>query len=103
MHKLAPLTRGVRVSTVRSPLPDRPAEPRLAPLTQQNPHRSGSVTRRIACVPVWCNATFEREHRRHFFPPYPGHPGAVDFVRFTQDPLVLLENELPDLYRLEHR
>ena len=51
---------------------------------------------------VWRNATFEREHRYHFFAPYPGQASAADFVRFTADPLVLLENELPDMYRLEH-
>jgi len=54
-------------------------------------------------VLVWRNASFEREHRYHFFAPYPGHPSAADFVHFTEDPLVLLENELPDLYRLERR
>ncbi len=64
---------------------------------------SDSVGRRIAWVLVWRNASFEREHRYHFFAPYPGHPSAADFVHFTEDPLVLLENELPDLYRLERR
>jgi len=63
--------------------------------------KSDSVARRIAWVLVWRNATFEREHRYHFFAPYPGHASAADFVRFTEDPLVLLENELPDLYGRE--
>jgi len=62
---------------------------------------SDSVARRIAWVLVWRNATFEREHRYHFFAPYPGQASAADFVRFAKDPLVLLENELPDLYHLE--
>ncbi len=61
--------------------------------------KSDSMARRIAWVLVWRNATFEREHRYHFFAPYPGQASAADFVRFTEDPLVLLENELPDLYR----
>jgi len=61
--------------------------------------KSDSLARRIAWVLVWRNATFEREHRYHFFAPYPGQASAADFVRFTEDPLVLLENELPDLYR----
>ncbi len=64
--------------------------------------KSDSVTRRIAWVLVWRNASFEREHRHHFFAPYPGHASAADFVRFTEDPLVMLENEVPDMYRLEH-
>jgi len=63
--------------------------------------KSDSVARRIAWVLVWRNATFEREHRHHFFAPYAGQASAADFVRFTEDPLVLLENELPDMYRLE--
>src|SRR2546430_10105682 len=63
--------------------------------------KSDSVARRIAWVLVWRNATFEREHRYHFFAPYAGQASAADFVRFTEDPLVLLENELPDMYRLE--
>ncbi len=61
--------------------------------------KSDSVARGIAWVLVWRNATFEREHRYHFFAPYPGQASAADFVRFTEDPLVLLENELPDMYR----
>jgi mannan endo-1,4-beta-mannosidase len=59
---------------------------------------SDSVARRIAWVLVWRNANFEREHRYHFFAPYPGHPSAADFVRFHQDSLVRFEDELPDLY-----
>jgi mannan endo-1,4-beta-mannosidase len=65
--------------------------------------KSDSVTRRIAWVLVWRNATFEREHRHHFFAPYPGQASAADFVRFSHDSLVLLESELPDLYHLERR
>src|SRR5207302_1802260 len=34
--------------------------------------KSDSVARRIAWVLVWRNATFEREHRYHFFAPFPG-------------------------------
>ena len=60
--------------------------------------KSDSVARRIAWVLVWRNASFEREHRYHFFAPYPGHPSAADFVRFREDSLVRFEDELPDLY-----
>ena len=59
---------------------------------------SDSVGRRIAWVLVWRNASFEREHRYHFFAPYPGHPSAADFVRFREDSFVRFEDELPDLY-----
>ena len=42
----------------------------------------------------------EREHRYHFFAPYPGQASVADFVRFRQDPLILFEDELPDLYQV---
>src|SRR5206468_3360566 len=61
---------------------------------------ANSVGRRIAWVLVWRNATFEREHRYHFFAPYPGQASVPDFVRFRQDSLILFEDELPDLYRV---
>lgn len=59
---------------------------------------SNPEVRRIAYVLVWRNAnTAQREG--HYYAPYPGHPSAADFVRFYQDPFVLFEDELPDLYR----
>jgi mannan endo-1,4-beta-mannosidase len=61
---------------------------------------SDVVARRIAWVLVWRNANFEREHRQHFYAPYPGHPSVADFVRFREDSLVRFEDELPDLYGL---
>jgi mannan endo-1,4-beta-mannosidase len=51
-------------------------------------------------VLVWRNANYERERRHHFYAPYPGHPSAPDFVRLRDDPLMLFEDELPDLYRV---
>jgi mannan endo-1,4-beta-mannosidase len=59
-----------------------------------------SVARRIAWVLVWRNANQEREHRTHFYAPHPGHSSAADFVRFRDDPLIVFEDELPDLYRV---
>ena len=57
------------------------------------------VGRRIAWVLVWRNANRARENRDHYYAPYPGHPSVADFRRFRDDPLVLFEDELPDLYR----
>jgi len=60
---------------------------------------SDPVARRIAWVLVWRNATGTTDRPGHFYAPYPGHPSAADFVRFRQDPLILFEDKLPDLYR----
>lgn len=65
--------------------------------------KADSVASRIAYLLVWRNTNFARESRDHFFAPYPGHASAEDFVRFTQDPLILLEDELPDLYTMPRR
>jgi mannan endo-1,4-beta-mannosidase len=62
--------------------------------------KADSVGRRIAWVLVWRNATFAREQRHHFYAPHPGHPSVADFVRFREDPLILFEDELPELYRI---
>jgi mannan endo-1,4-beta-mannosidase len=59
-----------------------------------------SVGRRIAWALVWRNATFEREHRYHFFAPYPGQASVADFVRFRRDSLIFFEDELPDMYQV---
>ena len=56
--------------------------------------------RRIAWALVWRNATFQPEQRYHFFVPYPGQASVADFVRFRQDPLIVFEDELPDLYQV---
>lgn len=65
--------------------------------------RSDPVARRIAWVLVWRNANPANDRPNHFYAPYPGHPSAPDFVRFKEDPFVLLEDELPDLYRMPPR
>ena len=56
------------------------------------------LRRRIVYALVWRNAN-EAIKPGHHYGPYPGHPSAPDFVRFYQEPFVLFEDELPDLYR----
>jgi mannan endo-1,4-beta-mannosidase len=58
-----------------------------------------SLTRRIAWVSLWRNAPKSPEHPKHFFAAYRGHPSAPDLARLKRDPLVVFEDELPDLYR----
>ncbi|GAA0734073.1 glycoside hydrolase family 26 protein [Sphingomonas japonica] len=55
-------------------------------------------TRGIAWALVWRNATVAVEGREHFYAPYPGQASAADFKTFADDPSILLECELPDLY-----
>lgn len=59
-----------------------------------------SVARKIAYVLVWRNANRATGGRGHFYAPYPGQVSARDFVRFRDDPLIVFEDDLPDLYRL---
>jgi mannan endo-1,4-beta-mannosidase len=54
----------------------------------------------LSYVLVWRNANRATDRKDHFYAPYPGQASAPDFVRFKQDPYVLFEDELPDLYRL---
>ena len=58
------------------------------------------TARGIAYVLVWRNANAERDRPGHFYAPYPGHPSAPNFVRFTDDPLIYLEDDLPDMYEM---
>lgn len=57
-----------------------------------------SLSRRISYALVWRNAN-ANDTPHHHFAPYAGHPSAPDFVRFAEDPFVMLLDELPDLYR----
>jgi mannan endo-1,4-beta-mannosidase len=61
--------------------------------------KANEYTRRIAWLEVWRNANAKLEHTEHFFAPYKGHPSAPDFVKFHDDPFVLFESELPDMYK----
>lgn len=56
------------------------------------------LARRVAWVLVWRNAN-EEDFADHYFAPYPGHPSAPNFIEFYNDPFVLFEDELPNLYR----
>lgn len=51
-----------------------------------------------AWVLVWRNANPANDRKEHFYAPYPGQKSADDFVAFTRNPRILLENGLPDLY-----
>lgn len=56
------------------------------------------VASRIAYVLVWRNAN-EEDKPGHFYGPHPDHPSAPDFIEFRNHPLILFEDDLPDLYR----
>jgi mannan endo-1,4-beta-mannosidase len=49
---------------------------------------------RIAWLLVWRNA---REN--HHYAPYPGHLSAPDFVGFANDPMILMQRNVPKLYK----
>lgn len=55
-------------------------------------------TRQIAYIQVWRNANREKEQREHFYVPYSGHPGEVDFIEFYRHPASLFEGDLPAMY-----
>lgn len=59
------------------------------------PIKTHPLANRIAYLLVWRNA---REN--HCFAPYPGHPSERNFLDFVNDPNILLENDLPDMYRM---
>ena len=61
-----------------------------------NAIKADSVSQRIAYALVWRNAN---NRPNHYYAPYPGHPSAPDFMAFYQDPIVLFEDKLPNLYR----
>jgi mannan endo-1,4-beta-mannosidase len=54
----------------------------------------------ISYVLVWRNSNDETDRPNHYYAPHPGHPSVPDFIRFKEDPMILFEDELPDLYRL---
>jgi mannan endo-1,4-beta-mannosidase len=57
--------------------------------------KSRPMTSRIAFLMVWRNAW-----PGHFYVPYPGHEGVDDFLEFVADPMILMERDIPDLYRM---
>ena len=56
-------------------------------------------TKKLVYLQVWRNANYEREQRDHYYAPFPGQVSAEDFVNFGQTEFILLEDELPDMYR----
>ena len=63
--------------------------------TQQivEPIKRDSVARQIAYFLVWRNGRPD-----HFYAPYPGHAAASDLVNIYNDPFVVFESQLDDLY-----
>ncbi len=60
--------------------------------------QDNTYTRQISYVVVWRNANKEIEKRDHFYAPFPEHPSADDFRDFYENPFVLFNDGLPDLY-----
>lgn len=58
--------------------------------------KSDPVASRISWVLVWRNA-----RKSHHYAPYPNHNSAANFIKFSKDPILLFEEELPNLYRLD--
>ncbi len=56
-------------------------------------------TRKVAWVEVWRNANAELEGHEHYFAPFKGHPMEADFIDFCNTDLVMLESDLPDMYK----
>jgi mannan endo-1,4-beta-mannosidase len=57
------------------------------------------VGKGIVFALVWRNANRETDRPNHFYAAYPGHPSAPDMKAFARHPFILMEDELPDLYR----
>ncbi|MCB0594367.1 MAG: beta-mannosidase [Lewinellaceae bacterium] len=60
--------------------------------------KADPVATRIAWVLVWRNA-----RPGHHYAPYPGHVSVPDFMEFCKDPLILMEGELPKMYKLNSK
>ncbi len=56
-------------------------------------------TRSMAWVLVWRNANASLEKQEHYFAPFPGQLSAEDFVKFAKGGTILLEGDLPPMYR----
>ncbi len=52
-----------------------------------------ALTRSVSWVLFWRNGDIG-----HHFMPYKGHPSAGDFKAFSNHPLILMQNDIPDLY-----
>ena len=56
-------------------------------------------TRQLTYLLVWRNATRHVENRDHYYAPFPGQESADDFIKFYESEHILLEDELPELYK----
>jgi mannan endo-1,4-beta-mannosidase len=63
-----------------------------------NAINANDVTRRMSYVLVWRNSNDATDRKEHFYAPYPGHASANDFLKFTQDPSIMLESGLPNMF-----
>lgn len=59
-----------------------------------NPIKSDPVASKIAWALVWRNSRVD-----HHYGPFPGHKSESDFLKFSGDPFVLFEEQLPKMYR----
>ena len=59
------------------------------------PIKNDELARNISYAAVWRNASTS-----HHFAPFPGHSSVPDFIRFYNDPYVLFESSLPDMYSI---
>ena len=50
---------------------------------------------RLCYVLVWRN---DIHSDTHYFAPFPGHPSVPDFLKFADDPRIVLERDIPQLY-----
>lgn len=88
-NKIAALTEGGQ---------DKLGNPRFWTEVMLPAIESNADTRGLAYIMMWRNANREREGRDHFYVPYQGFEHAADFIDLVRSPLVLLEQELPNMY-----
>lgn len=62
--------------------------------------RKDNRSKEIAWVLVWRNANEIIDREGHFYAPYPGHPSAEDFIKFRNEPMILFEDDLPNMYTM---
>ncbi len=57
--------------------------------------KKDSMARKIAWVLVWRN-----DRPDHHYAPYPRHGSAANFIKFSEDPIMVFEDNLPEVYKL---
>jgi mannan endo-1,4-beta-mannosidase len=60
---------------------------------------ANEFTKRVTYIQVWRNATKEVEKRDHYYAPFKGQVSEKNFIDFVNTERMLLEKELPDLYK----